>query len=948
MLTDKNVNEPDEQLENVRFIIGIDLGTTNSSVSFVDTSKKPYKVEDFQVLQLSAPGETTVQSLFPSFYYESAQAEFKCGSLNMPWDTSDKKIITGTFARDHGAQVSGRLVASAKSWLSHSGVDRTAPLLPWHGAPDVEKISPVKASSYYLLHIKQAWNYHHPDALFENQDIIITVPASFDEVARELTVTAASEAGIHRIILLEEPQAAFYAWINQHTKDWQTKVSPGQKILVCDIGGGTTDFSLIQVRASETAETVQFHRIAVGDHLILGGDNLDLALAYDVESKQLGGKRLVARQFGSLVRNCQRAKEVLLGENPPEKLSITIQGSGSSLIGGSIQAELSKNNVQDLLLDGFFPFVDLTDKPVSRQSGFQEFGLPYASDPAITKHLAAFLTAHRNASVQFSNDTGTDPARPDIILFNGGVLASTAIRQRIIDVLKKWFGSVENSWEPVLFENKNPELAVSRGASYFGLVRRGLGVRITAGLARSYYIGIESEGETKALCLAPAGLQEGQNIDLTNQTFDLLIRQPVEFPLFVSSFRTNDKPGDLVIIDSLEMYALPPISTVLRSGKKMEADVVKVMLHTRLTEIGTLDLWCTEVNGNRSWKLQFDVRSATRTDLAAHEGIGEQQGFIDSAVLSDCRDCIVSTFRSVNGKTSDPQLLIKTLEQKIGMERNNWPPSLLRSLWEILLEVESGRSIDPIHEVRWLNFMGFSLRPGYGYAVDDWRVKQTWYIFQKGVVYQRNQACRAEWWIFWRRIAGGLTSGQQRALAQNLIPLLRSQFSSDEKKKIKPEYKYGIHEFAEIWRLIASLENLQASLKQELGNIAFNVVANCTDSLADAAIWAIGRLGSRVPMYGPLNELVSADTVGDWTSKLISFSITTPTALLALMQLSRKTGDRYRDIDEKNREQVIAFMEKNDAGDHFIGLVEKGGKLDEHDRSGIFGEQLPRGLRLIN
>lgn len=937
----------EEQQEKARFIIGIDLGTTNSSVSFIDTQRKPYKVEDFPVLQLSAPGETSALPLFPSFHYEAVSAEFKSHSLNMPWDKEDRRTITGSFARDHGAQVAGRLVSSAKSWLSHSGVDRTAPLLPWHGAPDVEKISPVQASSRYLLHIRQAWNHEHPDAPFEEQDIVITVPASFDEIARELTVAAASEAGIKRIVLLEEPQAAFYAWINQHSKDWQNRVSPGQKILICDIGGGTTDFTLIQVRGTETGGQVQFHRIAVGDHLILGGDNLDLALAYSIESKQLNGKKLVPRQFGSLVRNCQRAKEAFLGENPPEKITLTIQGSGSSLIGGSIQTEVSRDEAEKILIEGFFPFVDLTEKPSTRQSGFQEFGLPYASDPAVTKHLAAFLTAHRHSAVQFSKESEADPARPDIVLFNGGVLASTAIKQRIIDILKCWFSSDQKIWEPVLFENNHPELAVSRGAAYFGLVRRGLGIRITAGLARSYYIGVESGEGTMALCLAPAGLQEGVDVDLKDRTFDLLIRQPVQFPLYVSSFRTNDKPGDLVIIDPLEIYALPPISTVLRSGKKMEADTVKVMLHTRLTEIGTLDLWCTEVSGNRSWKLQFDVRSATRTDLSAHKGIAEQEGFVDTGVLSDCRRSIMDTFCHVNGKTADPQNLMRDLELKTGTDRNSWPPSLLRSLWEILLEVENGRSLDPLHEVRWLNFMGFSLRPGYGYAVDDWRVKQTWYIYQKGVVHQRNQACRAEWWIFWRRIAGGLTPGQQRALSQNLISNLRMQYTGDSKKKTIPESKPGVHELAEIWRLVASLEHLQVTIKEEAGNLALKIVANRSDSLVDAGIWAIGRLGARVPMYGPLNELVSSQTAAGWALQLISSGHSTPSMQLALMQLCRKTGDRYRDIDEETRNKVVQFMKESSAGEHFIMLVQQGGVLDEEDKSKIFGEQLPRGLRII-
>jgi molecular chaperone DnaK (HSP70) len=397
----------DELQVPARYIVGIDLGTTNSAVSFVDTARKPYKVEDFPVMQVVASGEKSQLSLFPSFHYEAAPSEFSAEALRMPWDERGSRVVTGTFARDHGAMVSGRLVSSAKSWLSHSGVDRTAPLLPWHGASDVEKISPVLATSRYLLHMRNAWNHAHPEHPIETQDVVITVPASFDEIARELTVEAAATAGFPRIVLLEEPQAAFYAWINQHSQDWQSMVTAGQKILICDIGGGTTDFSLIQVKGNDDG-SVQFHRIAVGDHLILGGDNLDLALAYHIERKITAGKKLLPRQFGALIRSCQRAKEVLLGENPPEKMTINIPGGGASLIGGSIQTEINREEALQILIEGFFPNVDLTTQPSTRQSGFQEFGLPYATDPAATKYLAAFLTSHRQVVSENNADIASD------------------------------------------------------------------------------------------------------------------------------------------------------------------------------------------------------------------------------------------------------------------------------------------------------------------------------------------------------------------------------------------------------------------------------------------------------------------------------------------------------------------------------------------------------------
>jgi len=938
-----------EKNENTRYIIGIDLGTTNSAVAFVDTSCKPFTVEDFRILQVSAPGEMASLNLFPSFHYEAASGEFSPGALCLPWDTeNNQKRVTGTFARDHGAQIPGRLVVSAKSWLSHAGVDRTAPLLPWHGLSDVEKVSPLEVTSRYLLHMRSAWNYDHPDNLMENQDVIITVPASFDEIARELTVEAAAIAGLTRIILLEEPQAAFYEWIQKHSSDWQSHVNAGQKILICDIGGGTTDFTLIKVKAGDDG-VVQFHRIAVGDHLILGGDNLDLALAYHIEKNRLGGKKISPGQFSALVRSCQKAKEVLLGENASDKLTISIHGSGSSLIGGSIQIELDRLEVEKVLIDGYLPVVNIDEMPSARQSGFQEFGLPYAPDPAITKYLAGFLVSHRNA-VMSIDEEASESIRPDIVLFNGGVFGSRAIKARILDVLVKWFSNESDPWTPLVFENEHPERAVARGASYFGLVRRGIGVRIAGGLARSYYIGVEAaDKEIKALCLAPAGLQEGQNAAIVSTTFKLLIRQPVEFPLFVSSRRTTDKSGELVKIDPLEMIALPPIRTVLRSGRNLEADNVNVMLNVRLTEIGTLDLWCTEIAGNRNWKLQFDVRCATRTDISAHTGSGEQAGFVDNETAAECKEIISDVFGKQSGHEILPHELVKQLEIKSGIERLQWPPSLLRMFWEELFILEQGRARDPLYEAKWLNLTGFSLRPGYGYAVDDWRVKQTWLLFQKGIIHTRNQACNAEWWILWRRIAGGLGAGQQKALAQPLIAAVRNSFKENDAKKktkVKSEIKYGIHELTEIWRLLGSMEYLSRDSKEELGSIALRLI-NRKDALADAAIWALGRIGERVPVYGPLNEIVDPQTAASWALKLTKMTNVNATVFLAVMQLCRKTNDRYRDIDTECRIEIVNFLKSGNASKHLAVLVENGGALDNEEESNVFGESLPRGLRLL-
>ena len=425
-----------------RFIVGIDLGTTNSAVGYVDTDREPWRVETFRVPQLVDVGQVEALETLPSFHYQPVADEATAAGLRLPWSREAPPYTVGVFAREQGSRAPARLIASAKSWLCHSGVDRTADLLPWQGAADVERLSPVTASARYLRHIRDAWNAQFQGDPLQDQDLVLTLPASFDEVARELTVQAAAAAGLPRVVLIEEPQAAFYAWLDAHHQDWEQRVEPGQKILVCDIGGGTTDFTLIRVRHGE-GDKVQFHRVAVGDHLILGGDNQDLALAKHLED-QLGGS-LQPHQWAVLVRICRRLKEEVLTEACPPQLTFNLPGSGAKLIGGGVRVEVDRDQVRPLLLDGFFPFVGLDDKPRKLQSGFREFGLPYAPDPAVTRYLAAFLTAHRHAGeeaghrVEQGRAGGADPARPDIVLLNGGVFNSPLVRQRLLDVLQSWF-----------------------------------------------------------------------------------------------------------------------------------------------------------------------------------------------------------------------------------------------------------------------------------------------------------------------------------------------------------------------------------------------------------------------------------------------------------------------------------------------------------------------------
>jgi molecular chaperone DnaK (HSP70) len=945
-----------------RYIVGIDLGTTNSAVAYVDTlashgseSSTARRVRTFSVPQIVAPGVVESRETLPSFHYQRGTGEFAAGAMRLPWTKGDAEYCVGVFARNQGASVPGRLITSAKSWLCHSGVDRLAELLPWHGAEDVERLSPVEVSARYLAHIRAAWNHRFASDPLENQDVVLTLPASFDEVARELTVKAAARAGLPRVVLIEEPQAAIYQWIDAHEDAWQQLVQPGQKILICDVGGGTSDFTLIHI-GRDSQGKAQFHRVAVGDHLILGGDNLDLALAHHVERKLTGEGKLEPRQWSVLVQSCRQAKEILLGDNPPEEFVLSLPGTGSRLIGGSLQVALARQEVQQLLVDGFFPLVKLDEKPLARRSGFQEFSLPYAADAAITRYLAAFLTAHRFVVApaeaarhwQTSLASGThDPTRPDVVLLNGGVFDAAALRTRLLNVISSWFRDTNSDWRPQLLENERRDLAVARGAAYYGLVRRGLGVRIAAGLARSYYIGADTgQGIPSAVCLVPAGVEEGTEINLTERRFDLRIREPVEFPLFVSSTQLTARAGDIATIDPEQMTALPPIRTVLQSGKKTaSAETIGVNLHARLTEIGTLDLWCGEIDGTRTWKLQFDVRAATQTDFEGHESAGELAGIVDQALLDRCRVLIEEAFgASASRERETVDGLVKRLAEAIELQRSEWPPSLLRYLWEVLMEFESGRKLSAAHEARWLSLLGFSLRPGYGMAVDDWRVAQTRRLLT-GLVHN-NPTCRAEWWILWRRIAGGLPTGQQRSLAQPLVSDVRALHRAVAKRRA-PEFNPGSHEAAELWRLIGSLELLNVAEKVEVGRMIADLAPKeKIAAVMNAAVWALGRIGARIPLYGPLNAVVAADVAERWAKRVMAMPHEAETAALALMQLCRKSGDRFRDVSDQVRTAVVDWMTTRQARPHFLQLVQDGGQLEAAEQGMVFGESLPTGLKM--
>jgi molecular chaperone DnaK (HSP70) len=956
-----------------RYVIGIDLGTTNSALAYVDAHESPWTVRTFAIPQFVEAGTVQPQDTLPSFHYEPANGEFPAESLRLPWTAAGgtEPSFVGSFARDHGGQVPGRLVSSAKSWLCHPGVDRESDLLPWHGLPDASRISPIEASARYLRHMQRAWDHAHPDEPLAKQDVVLTLPASFDEIARELTVRAARKAGLPRVWLVEEPQAAFYAWLHKHAGDWERRVRAGQTILVCDIGGGTSDFTLIRVRPAEATESttttrprrssqrglVKFHRVAVGEHLILGGDNLDLALARRVEERLLGpDKHLDPLPWGQLLRACRRVKEQMLGEEPPDETTINLGGTGRKLIGGALRCTVTRDEVREWLVEGFLPPLAKDTLPERRRAAFQEFGLPFAPDARITAYLASFLSAHARAA----SDDPTQPvpagamARPDLILFNGGFFESPILRARLLDVLSSWFaGSGKKPWQPEVLDHDRLDLAVARGAAYYGMVRRGMGVAISAALPRSYYLGVaagDDAFERRAMCVVPAGTEPGSETDLSSHNFELLYGRPVEFPLYVSSTRLIDPAGEIVPVEAEHLRPLAPLRTVLEGAKRGETGTVPVRVRARLTEIGTLDLWCEEVESRRKWKLQFDVRSAVETDIDSTLTSGEAAGILDEDRIDAARELARQTFARNDGPS--PEGLMKGIGEALGLPRDEWPAVPLRRLWETLLEEAEGRRRGPNHEARWLNLAGFALRPGYGVAADDWRVAETRRVVGDKLLHGLAQ-CRNEWWVFWRRIAGGLTGGQQTSLATGPLNQLRAWGKSARAGSTRttpgPD-ALGGPTGIEMLRFLAGCEQLPIPTKLEIGRLMRDVlISRAAPPWDRALIWGLGRIGSRELLYGPLNLVLPSDVVAGWTEDLLTGGFDPGATKLALLQLARRTQDRHRDLPEALRLRAAAWLEDaagtndRERTEH-AKLLREGGRLTSETRAAVFGEGLPTGL----
>jgi len=858
--------------------IGIDLGTTNSALAYIEEIHGELpdypEIKVLPIPQFIAPGQVEARRTLPSFLFLGDQT------------------YVGAYAREQGALVPTKSVHSAKSWLSNPEVDRTAKILPWDAQEGGRVLSPVDVSASILTTIRNAWDQTHPTTPLASQDIVLTVPASFDEEARELTVQAAREAGIEKLTLVEEPAAAFYSWIANHLAQSQKSLFDGQLVLVCDVGGGTSDFTLIRV--NRDGDRIEFTRTAVGKHLLLGGDNLDLTLAWLVESKL--GTQLSIRQRTGLRRQCASAKERMLADPNLKSVEITVLGAGSSLVGGTLKTQITREEALELTLEGFLPFCDIGEKPAEdKRSLFRELGLPYVSDPAVTRHLAAFLSANEDA-------------KPDAILFNGGFFIPEICRQRVADVMERWYGR-----RPLILENNDLDLAVAVGAAYYSYVKAtGAGLLVRGGLPRSYYVGV---GDNEAVCLVPRGAEEGQTLELDSQDLHLVANRPVSFRLYSSLTRVDDTVGQLIgKSEAGDLHLHAPLNAVIRFGKVGER-LVPVKLRAHLTEVGTLEVWADSKISEHHWRLQFELRKTA----GARTG-GKPAAVVSDESVAQAEALIDGAFRA--GTIAPPELPGK-LEQALALGRNSWPLSTIRKLSDHLLDLAEARRKSPALEMRWLNLCGFTLRPGFGFPGDDFRIEQARRIYAGGLQFPNQVQNEIDWWIFWGRVAGGLNKNQQVDIFQRLSPMLLPRGG-----KRPPRINNSL--LREMWRTGASLELLPLQTKTQLGDALIALVKK--GEMVDTGLWCLSRIGARKLFYGPINQVMPATTATRWMEALLKV----PKAEDAVVAIARRTGDSTRDLSPATIEMIRKRIPES-----LLPALE--GETEE-DLGKVFGEELPSGL----
>ncbi len=917
------------------YVIGIDLGTTHTVVAYSDAQKTPQEIQLLPIEQLIAPGQVAARPLLPSVRYHPAPGELSAADIAFPSYridalSSDEAPVIGEAARLLGAKSKGRFVTSAKSWLSHPSVDHSAEILPWGSSDEISKVSPIDASASYLAHIRTVWGHKFPEAPLEQQDIVITVPASFDEAARSLTLEAARVAGLTQVRLLEEPQAVCYDWLRRNTDTLKQALANVHLLLVCDVGGGTTDLTLIKVEQGE--HEPKLTRIGVGDHLMLGGDNIDLALAHLAESRlSEGEKRLSAADLSQLIEQCRLAKERLLAGDAPEQTTVTLLGGGSKLIGSSRSVVFTREEVRTLTLDGFFPLSTVDELPDRKRSGVVEFGLPYAAEPAISKHIAAFLKLHAAASGEALKGNGRVP---DALLLNGGVFRSQPITQRLVTLLNSW-----STKPPVLLENKHPELAVAFGAVSYAIARRDKKLKIGGGAARSYFLLVDTDNsiEQQGICILPRGSEEGDEVILKNRQFALRLGTPVRFHLASTTGDAEYKPGDVTEITEL-FHSLPPLAVAFEVDESKPNAEAIVQLAVTQTEVGTLKIQCVSVeNLEQRWNVEFQIRKKGMTGLQLDMALPPQF----KGAVENIHSIFGSKSRQIDPKSV--KNLRADLEKQLGSARTEWETPLLRALFSTLLEGSKYLRRSENHERVWLSLAGFCLRPGFGYPLDDWRVEQLWKLYPQGIQFVNETQNWTEWWTLWRRIAGGLSAVAQEQIFADIAKFINPAAARQPgvAKQIKNRG------YDDIVRLAAVLERLPVDKKIQLGDWFLKRLQKASEPTQ--TWWAVGRIGARMPFHGSSHNVIPADVVCNWLSQILSEDWKkTPHAGFAATLIARMSGDRARDIDDAVRLEIIAKLKLSKAPSSWIEMVEQVKELDEKEEKQIFGEALPPGLKLLN
>lgn len=904
--------------------VGIDLGTTHTVVAYSSGDALEGACQILPVPQLVSAHELEPLRLLPSFLYAPAPAESVADPFGeLPW-------VVGRYARHRGQEVTERLVASAKSWLSHAGVARRDPILPWGAdAAAVPKLSPVEASRRLLAHVRRSWDDAFPEQPLSEQSVVLTVPASFDEVARELTVEAAGMAGLH-VRLLEEPQAAFYDLVASHREAIEALLTPARSsalVLVCDVGGGTTDLTLIEARRAADGE-LKLDRLAVGRHLLLGGDNIDLALAQLCEQQLLEGERLDALRFSRLLLACRNAKETLLGPNAPESVPIRVAGLGSALVGGMLSTELLRAQVEDVVFGGFLPAVSRADAAPKPRAGLVAFGLPYERDPAVSRHVVQFLQRHSALGV-------------DALLLNGGLFHAQRAAERVREVVSEWSGR-----EVQLLPYPEPDLAVARGAVAYSRSLAGHGLRIGSGTPRGFYVSVDERAARRALCVVPRGAREGERHAARAGGLWLRVGQPVRLELYTSDNSAPHHAGDIVTLDD-DFVPLPPVTTVFARGDADAAEQgdLEVALEGELSAIGTVELACVELHpaegqAARRFRLAFELRQGEPAAPGA-KSVPPAPSRPPPPRLSEALEAVRRVFGEgrTDVKERESKDLPRELERLLG-ERRSWTLETNRALFDALAEGRMARRRSEDHERVFWMLAGYCLRPGFGAPLDEQRVAQLVPLFESGIAAGAKERGWQQFWIAWRRIVAGLREETQ----VRLLGLLEPFWAPAELKSKRSKSLKAAEPSFEMLELMASLERVPPERRKQLGDWLIEHTFRDHDPRLFSAL---GRIGARVPGYASAHHVVSAPTAESWLTHLLSERWNeVPTAAVSAAQLARLTNDRARDISTATRAEVARRLEAAGAAPDLIASVRDFVPLVDSERAAWFGEELPIGLRL--